>query len=52
MINGRELKLLLQTQAFAPVPFPLSRAEIVRVVEGTFMDFLELPYTEGALLTA
>lgn len=39
----RELDFLLQTQAFAPVPFPVSRQAIVDMVEGPFYDFLRLP---------
>jgi hypothetical protein len=52
MIDGVQLKYLLQTQAFAPVPFSKTHAEISRVVEGTFMDFLERPYEERALINA
>ena len=39
----RMLDELLQTQSFAPVPFPVSRQAITDMVEGPFYDFLQLP---------
>lgn len=51
MIEPEEFLYRLQTQAFAEVPFPLSRKEISHIVEGPFFQFLRQPREIRELLT-